>query len=154
LAYRTVLAMAPGDPDAVRGLARVAGETSTKRDETGAARSVTTFSTYTLPPAGAVSMLPSGATTTREKERESLPDGQEKAWELLRAGRYTEAYDTFEAQLRIDPADTRSLVGLGLSAEARQVPAAAQIAYRTVLERSPDDVEAAQGLERIGGLRS
>ncbi len=75
------------------------------------------------------------------------------AWSLLQAGRYPEAYDAFEELVRAEPGDVRALLGLGLSAEGRGVPAAARMAYEAVLRLAPGDPDASRGLERIGDAR-
>ncbi len=78
-----------------------------------------------------------------------LQAGTPAAWDLLRAGRYTEAYDAFETLARQDPTNAKPLLGLGLAAEGRGVPAAATLAYRTVLQLAPGDPDAGRGLARI-----
>jgi len=67
----------------------------------------------------------------------------------LRAGRYLESYDAFEQAIRANPEDARAFIGLGLSAEGRGVPAAAALAYRAMLVRTPDDPDAVRGLARV-----
>ena len=73
------------------------------------------------------------------------------AWDLLRGGRYAEAYDAFERLARAHPRDARALVGLGLAAEGRGVPAAAALAYRAALVVDPRAAGAARGLARTTG---
>jgi GT2 family glycosyltransferase len=75
--------------------------------------------------------------------------GVDGAWDLLRAERFRDAYEAFEAQVRANPADTHSLMGLGLAAEGQRVPAAAALAYRTILTIAPNDHNARQGLVRV-----
>ena len=78
------------------------------------------------------------------------PVGSASPWDLLQAGKFPEAYDAFEALVRAEPRNTRNLLGLGLAAEARGVPAAAALAYRTLLQMDPQDADARRGLERVG----
>jgi GT2 family glycosyltransferase/Flp pilus assembly protein TadD len=73
-------------------------------------------------------------------------------WEMLAAERYGDAYELFEAEVRANPANTHALFGLGLAAEGRGVPAAARVAYRTVLAMAPGDPDAMRGLARVGGV--
>jgi GT2 family glycosyltransferase len=80
-----------------------------------------------------------------------LQDGGADGWDLLRGGRYAEAYAGFEAAARSAPENLRNLLGLGLSAEGRGVPQAAAIAYQAILARAPDDPEARRGLARVRG---
>jgi hypothetical protein len=72
-------------------------------------------------------------------------------WEMLAAERYGDAYEVFEAEVRANPANTHALFGLGLAAEGRGVPAAARLAYRTVLAMAPGDPDASRALARVGG---
>jgi GT2 family glycosyltransferase len=127
LAYRMVLTMAPGDPDAVRGLARVSATEDGRIRGQGIRRSEA--------PAG---------------DCAGIDGGNGIGWELLQAGRYIESYDAFERAIRTNPDDTRALIGLGLSAEGRGVPAAAALAYRAMLVRTPEDPDAVRGLARVG----
>lgn len=80
-------------------------------------------------------------------------DGRQasRAWGLLQEGRYDEAYDSFEHLVRAEPGNVRALLGLGLAAEGRGVPAAAALAYRAALEISPGDADAARNLNRVTG---
>ena len=158
LAYRMVLTMVPGDPDASRALARVGGGMSTGGDGAGAVLCATTTSTVARPPFDPAPLSTRAYTVERgtvldpanlASEWESVSNGNGPAWDLLRAGRYVEAYNTFERQVRVNPADTRSLVGLGLAAERRGVPAAAALAYRAALDIAPMDSDATRGLERV-----
>lgn len=73
----------------------------------------------------------------------------DRGWDLLRAGRYADAYDDFEANVRQAPGDLRSMLGLGLAAEGRGAPAAAALAYRAVLDVAPDNADACRGLARV-----
>lgn len=75
--------------------------------------------------------------------------GAAQPWDLLRAGRYPEAYDAFERACLADPGDPRALVGLGLAAEGRGAPSAAVVAYRTALRIAPGHPDATRGLERV-----
>jgi hypothetical protein len=77
--------------------------------------------------------------------------GSRDPWNMLAVERYGDAYELFEAAVRADPANTRALFGLGLAAEGRGVPAAARVAYRTVLAMVPGDPEASQALARVAG---
>jgi GT2 family glycosyltransferase len=83
------------------------------------------------------------------QEEAGMSQGSERAWNLLKAERYREAYDAFEAQVRADPTDTRSLLALGLAAEGRGVPVAAALAYHAVLAIAPHDADATRGLARV-----
>lgn len=76
-------------------------------------------------------------------------DGAGRAWSHLQARRYTEAYDAFEGWVRAHPSDARAMVGLGLAAEGRGVPRAAQMAYGAALALAPGDPDAVQGLARV-----
>jgi len=78
-------------------------------------------------------------------------DAPPDAWDMLAAERYGDAYEVFEAEVRANPANARALVGLGLAAEGRGVPAAARLAYRMVLTMAPGDPDAVRGLARVGG---
>jgi Flp pilus assembly protein TadD len=80
-----------------------------------------------------------------------LQGGGAGPWDLLRAGRYPEAYDAFEELLRVEPPDVRAFLGLGLAAEGRGVPAAAALAYRAALSIAPDDPDAVRGIARVSG---
>jgi tetratricopeptide (TPR) repeat protein len=77
------------------------------------------------------------------------PAGADSAWNLLKAERFREAYDAFEAQVRSNPSDARSLLGLGLAAEGCGVPTAAALAYRTALQMAPEDTDAQRGMVRV-----
>ena len=72
-------------------------------------------------------------------------------WDLLRAGWYREAYERFERLVRANPGDARVLLGLGLAAEGLGAPAAATLAYRTILSMVPGHPDATRGLTRVGG---
>jgi len=78
------------------------------------------------------------------------PAGSTTPWDLLRAGKFVEAYEAFEDLVRTEPQRLRNLLGLGLAAEARGVPAAATLAYRTLLAMDPQNADARRGLERVG----
>ena len=73
------------------------------------------------------------------------------AWNLLRGGRYPEAYEAFERVIRSTPTNPHALLGLGLAAEGQGVPATAALAYRTLLTRVLRDPNALRGLERAEG---
>jgi tetratricopeptide (TPR) repeat protein len=75
--------------------------------------------------------------------------GVASAWDMLRAGRYPEAYDGFERMVQANPGDVRALLGLGLAAEGRGSPPAAELAYRTALALAPDDPDASRCLTRV-----
>jgi tetratricopeptide (TPR) repeat protein len=77
-------------------------------------------------------------------------NGSARPWELLQAGKFPEAYEAFEALVRTEPRNTRNLLGLGLAAEGRGAPAAAALAYRTLLHMDPQNADARRGLERVG----
>jgi len=100
-----------------------------------------------LPLEAAVSILPAspdGMAPSRSSNGSATP------WDLLQAGKFTAAYEAFEALVRTEPQNTRHLLGLGLAAEGRGVPAAAALAYRTLLHMDPQDPDARRGLERVG----
>jgi GT2 family glycosyltransferase len=126
VAYRTVLAMAPGDPDAMQGLARVTATEDGRRGGRNGRRV---------------------EAPVREWAEPSGENGN--GWDLLKAGRYVESYDAFEHAIRANPENDRAFIGLGLSAEGRGVPAAAALAYRAMLARTPDDPDAVRGLARV-----
>ena len=85
---------------------------------------------------------------------ETQPEGGDRGWRLLKAERYRDAYELFEVHVRTNPTDTRALFGLGLAAEGQGAPAAAAVAYRAVLQCSPQDADAARGLARVGAAVS
>ncbi len=70
-------------------------------------------------------------------------------WDLLQNQRYAEAYDLFEAQVRQSPSDLNAMYGLGLAAEGRGAPKAAQHAYQMILAQAPDHQDAQRGMKRI-----
>jgi len=100
-------------------------------------------------PAGVPARGNGGSISQVHPEDSMSISGAIPAWDLLRTGRYSEAYDAFEACVRSNPTDSRALTGLGLAAEGRGVPKAAALAYSAVLDLVPTDANASRGLARV-----
>jgi tetratricopeptide (TPR) repeat protein len=73
------------------------------------------------------------------------------AYELMRAGRFEEAFALFRKALALDPDNCRTWYLMGVQLEAARRNADAEAAYRGALVRYPGYKEAQAGLARVSG---